>query len=119
FRRVLFRSNSLGVASKALHAWACALRDLGSPLPLWRRLLAPLRQWRAQITQRAGPGVKRLAGNSAAILSTSSSLEPGANVRSKEPLYSSHCQLFSLDKLSLLAALSESPNPAKIISDCP
>jgi hypothetical protein len=62
--------------------------------------------------------VKRVAGNSAAILSASSSPEPSANVRSKEPLYSSHSQLFSLDKLSFLAALSESPNPVKIISDC-
>ena len=85
---------------------------------LWGRFLAPLRQRSAQITQRAGPGVKRVAGNSAAILSTSSSLEPSANVRSKEPLYSSHSQLFSLDKVSFLAALSESPNPVKIISDC-
>jgi len=62
--------------------------------------------------------VKRVAGNSAAILSTSSSPEPSANVRSKEPLYSSYSQLFSLDKVSFLAALSESPNPVKIISDC-
>lgn len=28
--------NSRGVASNALHAWASALRDLGSPLPQWR-----------------------------------------------------------------------------------
>jgi len=28
--------NSCGVASNALHAWACALRDLGTPLPQWR-----------------------------------------------------------------------------------
>lgn len=28
--------NSRGVAGNALHAWACALRDLGSPLPQWR-----------------------------------------------------------------------------------
>lgn len=28
--------NSRGVATNALHAWACALRDLGSPLPQWR-----------------------------------------------------------------------------------
>jgi hypothetical protein len=62
--------------------------------------------------------VKRVAGNPAAILSTSSPPEPSANVRSKEPLYSSHSQLFSLDKVSFLAALSESPNPVKIISDC-
>src|SRR5947207_4018804 len=83
-----------------------------------RRTPPPPRQWSAQITQLAAPGVKRLAGNSAATLSTSSSLEPGANVRSKEPLHSSHSQLFSLDKVSFLAALSESPNPVKIISDC-
>lgn len=28
--------NSRGVAGNALHAWASALRDLGSPLPQWR-----------------------------------------------------------------------------------
>ena len=83
-----------------------------------RRLLAPLRQWCAEITQRAGPGVKRVSGNSAAILSTSSSFEPRANVRSKEPRYSSHRQLFNLDKFSFLAALSEATNPVKITSDC-
>ncbi|PYT79608.1 MAG: integrase, partial [Acidobacteria bacterium] len=33
--------NSRGVASKALHAWACALRDLGSPLPQWREKPTP------------------------------------------------------------------------------
>ena len=61
--------------------------------------------------------MKRVAGNPAAILSTSSSLEPRANVRSKEPLYPSHRQLFSLDKLPFLTALSESSNPVEIIND--
>jgi len=62
--------------------------------------------------------VKRVAGNSAAILSTSSSIEPRADVRSEEPLHSSHRQLFRLDKVSFLAALSESPHPVEIIRDC-
>ena len=62
--------------------------------------------------------MKRVAGNSAAILSTSSSIEPRADVRSEEPLHSSHRQLFRLDKVSFLAALSESPHPVEIIRDC-
>src|SRR5437016_12414314 len=33
--------NSCGVASNALHAWACALRDLGTPLPQWREKPTP------------------------------------------------------------------------------
>lgn len=33
--------NSRGVASNALHAWACALHDLGSPLPQWREKSIP------------------------------------------------------------------------------
>lgn len=35
--------NSCAVARNALHAWACALRDLGTPLPRWReKSTAPL-----------------------------------------------------------------------------
>jgi hypothetical protein len=33
--------NSRGVASNALHAWACALRILGTPLPQWREKPTP------------------------------------------------------------------------------
>ena len=33
--------NSCNVASNALHAWACALSALGTPLPPWREKYAP------------------------------------------------------------------------------
>ena len=33
--------NSCTVAGNALHAWACALRDLGTPLPRWREKPTP------------------------------------------------------------------------------
>src|SRR5712691_1683849 len=32
----MLAASSCGVARRALHAWACALEGLGTPLPQWR-----------------------------------------------------------------------------------